>query len=269
MMKRFLKRMNRGVALGILLAVAFSIYVVADTIGFRNDKPTLKTRAEEIVTAMAQAVITPENERNLEAPTRETADAAIGRIETVLHDHMIFATEADNDYSMFYYGSTRDEILKEIKNTLTDSEYIGSPNHGGYLTDCKMTRSHLEHFSKCGVDMAQVTGNVEVEYSYVGNPYLLLFDNPMLISDIAGVSGASQLEMAKNPNQQKATVDWYFTFTLKKVDGDWKINYIESNGWGTGLGSMSFVEDEGITDQQTIAVTPEQTTAATDTEGGE
>jgi hypothetical protein len=79
-MKKFLRKVNRGLVLGGVLIIGTTIYIIADLKNFEKEKPVVEQTITEYAQAVAKFNITPEKNReynitlNKEDSQKLTAD---------------------------------------------------------------------------------------------------------------------------------------------------------------------------------------------------
>ncbi len=218
-MKRFLKRMNRGLVLGAILLIALIIYIVADTRSFSKAKPELKDLADTFVCELMDAGVTPEAYRTLDAAC--CSDACVNEIKAnmqeVINKHMTPADSAADNTSMYgyYYGKNQAELL--------DIHCDTAPQYYGYVTEVNVDlRSGKPDISKSGVDLAKVLVQYDFDAEYVGNPY---FHLPAL--DVPLRNSYANESHKYTDEVMKASGYVYLELTMKKTDGTWRIAYVD------------------------------------------
>lgn len=218
-MKRFLKRMNRGLVLGAILLIALIIYIVADTRSFSKAKPELKELADTFVSEFMNASVTPEAYRTLDAAS--CSEGCITEIKnnllTVINEHMTPADSVMYSTSMYsyYYGKNQTELL--------DISYEAAPQYYGYITKIAVnTHGSKPEISKSGVDLAKVLVQYDFEAEYVGNPYFHLPTLDVPLNHAYANEGQKYTDEVL-----KADGYIYLELTMKKTDGTWRIAYVD------------------------------------------
>lgn len=234
-MQKFLKRVNRGLVLLILMLVVFVIYVIADTTSFKKNKPELKSIVDAYVTEIAANAVTPEQYRKDSKTTlpKEAMDSLNDASQKLIDKYWKSAPE--NDFS-YLYGFSKDEVASEWKhqptsdiNWHTDNGYV--TKWAPYLNDSSVS------IKKSGSNVATVTLSYNIVISYVGNPLVLFPTGAFDAANMGGyyyvVDGSGNMNSNVSDTETTVSLDTDLSFTLSKEDGEWKIIYADYHGWSS------------------------------------
>ncbi len=230
-MKKYLKRVNRGIVLFILMIIVFIIYVIADTISFRDNKPVVKSVLDNFMTELAVCNVAPEAAQSADSAVRAGAEEAwTKQVEDLTNKYFCYA--GNKESAFFYYGTAKSEWLRNAKNMVSDC--CGTKQQGYVLNcDCKMDEKSLK-ISKSGVNIASVEVTYRYTVAYAGNPSILIpggYD--MRMHHLLNWYSEDQEATFDRNVQNTAVVDVFTSYMMKKVDGEWKIMYSDYRGWKT------------------------------------
>ena len=210
--------MNRGVVLGAILMIALIIYIVADTRSFSNAKPELKAYADSFVSDYVSAGVTPEAYRTVDATScsKECTDKIRENLQKVVNEYMTPMESANTD-SMYgyYYGVNASELIEQIGIAADASNF-------GYVSKISAVPQKDTTIKKSGVDLAQVIISYDLTVEYAGNPYVQL---PALSTSINYYDPQNAPEFSDETARAKGEIE--LELTLKKMDGQWRIAYVD------------------------------------------
>ena len=88
-MKKFLRKVNRGLVLGGVLIIGTTIYIIADLKNFEKEKPAVEQRVTEYTQAVAKFNITPDKYReyNISLSKEDSQKTAAGPAGGSAGDH--------------------------------------------------------------------------------------------------------------------------------------------------------------------------------------
>ncbi len=214
-MKKFLRNMNRGIALLIVLAIGFAGYVVYDTVSFKKEKPQIEKLMESYFGELNQMSLLPEEYRTAgKLPTQEVINQKRTENRAVI-DKYFTTKEVRNGWM------DKGEILRELDAML---EKMKSGND--FVTGVEIGFKDVESIKKIAPNTAVVNVNYFYTYRAVGN------------CDVFTGNGFSHTEwMVNNPaelsdgklREYKAT-QCSTDFTLYKTSDGWKIAKLSGSG---------------------------------------
>lgn len=242
--RKFFKRINRGIVLGIIVILGFVIYVVADTSAFKKNKPNLEQAAENYFEAVSNVAVTPESDRDTKKNdmTEEGKKRLSEEFDKMLDDYW---TDSSTDVVSQYYYIDMDSMKSSIDYLLNNDSEIDKAS--GYVTDWVYKLSNIK-VVKAGPDVAVVSYDFDVTAKIVGH-------NPLVICS-SEATGASQMSFTYD-NTGKAVTEEYesdvnklksYNITgnesmkLKKVDGEWKICGISRNNFNSNISDAEGAE---------------------------
>ncbi len=188
-MKKFLKRMNRGLLLGGAILVVLIIYIIVDYSNFSSERAVIKEQLEDYVDEFYE--LTVKNDLNT--------------LEDYIND-----TWTGTVVTNYTYNMKKDEILDSLSSFLPSS---GKSDTTILSADSNISKISI---SKCGPNMAMAKLECSATITYKGagnvpNP----FDYMMQYSYSDENNSDIVYEMLLSGDA---------TVYLKKEDGSWKIS---------------------------------------------
>lgn len=210
-MKHRLKRLNRGILLGVLVLLAFAIYITADNALFKSkEKDEIEKVISGFVNESAQACVYTGSATDRDSILKfyeEQAEPGCKEALNKYWDHSE-ALEKYNENSIFgEYFTTKDDIVQEmspLKDFLDNSYDTSSAMPYFSKIDCTTT---VESLKRNG---SGATAIVTVRYDAMGSGVPIL----------AGPIGVDYVEAGTG--SQVSTSESY-RIELYKQDGEWKI----------------------------------------------
>lgn len=193
-----LRKINRGLVLGFLIAACTATYVVVDNSSFKKEsKPEIEKVTQSFIEDLAQANVG--NSKEVQQQTRK-----------VLDDYF---TDYKNNYD---YSFKKSDFMSE----LDDKNF--EPEKNDAVVSKVKTNIRKADVSKCGTDGA----NVQIKY----DTYVEFSGKEFNFEDLMG---ATHIDVARdNENADKESYKnkhYSSSYTsegsiyVKKVDGEWKI----------------------------------------------
>ncbi len=210
-MKHRLKRLNRGIVLGILVVIAFVIYLAVDNAVFKSkEKDEIESVISGFVSDAAQACVYTGSAKDKESILTFYERQAEAGCKDALNKYWEHsdALEKYNEASLFgEYYTTKDDIEQEMTPLRDYMDYgDNTPAVMPYYSaiDCTTT---IESIKRNG---AGATAIITVRYDATGSGV------PILVSPI----GVNYIEAGSG--SQVSTSESY-RIELYKQDGQWKI----------------------------------------------
>lgn len=233
--KKFLRRMNRGVLLGGIIVVGLVIYIVVDTVNFKKDIPMFEQFIEDYYADISEIAVTPKENQSVK-------DLGITEKELtrVKEEYRSFIDENWTNYSNdLYYYTTKEDVIGNVDNfNGIQTKYLE-----GYVTDWNYRLSRIK-VNKLGPNIVSITYVDDVTVDFTGNPLIMNVDG-LATPTFMGFVGNHD-ELKGKVNMEKATSSSERTIKLKKVDGKWKI-YGSENFYG-GYNFEVVGGDENVND---------------------
>lgn len=210
-MKQRLKRLNRGIVLGVLVMLAFAIYITVDNAMFKSkEKDEIEKVISGFVNDAAQACVYTGSATDKDSILNfydKQADPGCKDALNKYWDHSE-ALEKYNEASLFgEYYTTKDDIVQEMTplRDYMDNGYA-TPSVMSYFSkiDCTTT---IESLKRNG---AGATAIITVRYDATGSGV------PILVCPV----GVDYIEAGSG--SQVSTSESY-RIELYKQDGEWKI----------------------------------------------
>ena len=222
-MKNFLKKMNRGVALAIVLIIGLMAFFVVDAVTFSQEEDAIKEFLVEYLEECAQVNLLSVEYRNFEAEIPDSViDAKTKEIEDFVEKYY---TEYKRVNSSYYY-STKSSILNNTNYMFTNNRELNQ-----YVEELEYSLVNISSIQKQATNAVRVSFNVNIKMRAA---YDASFLN---ISRIEWGLWNYFREYGNSHETDKiyeAYQEEQFTITLFKVNGKWKIAEADSNYYGGG-----------------------------------
>ncbi|HHX57578.1 MAG TPA: hypothetical protein GX710_06125, partial [Clostridiales bacterium] len=110
--KKFLRRMNRGVLLGGIIVVGLVIYIVVDTVNFKKDIPMFEQFIEDYYADISEIAVTPEENQSV-----KDLDITEKELARAKEEYSSFIDENWTNYSNdLYYYTTKEDVIGNVDN---------------------------------------------------------------------------------------------------------------------------------------------------------
>lgn len=196
-----LRKINRGIALGCVIAVATVGYIVYDNVQFSKNKEDITSAVEDYLNQLADARCSIKDQQELSEAYKK-----------IINERWVNGSTLINELS---YIPTKAEILAEFKNAIEDYEPTG------YFTDYNLNITDIS-IKKYGTNGAIANLEYEVACEFYGTPLemdswgLTTADNENY--DNYGTCNTDP-SILYHQNRTYESEDYY----LKLIDGEWKI----------------------------------------------
>lgn len=224
--KKFIKRVNRGLFLGILLIVGLVSYVVADSIEFKRNKPEMKQFLEQYYQDIDSCISTDD------IKGQKAVNDLISKYDTLINNYWV-----QTEPNIYNYFSSKSAVIDLAKSYEEGNSDIGQIKEWNYsLSQVKVT--------KTGPGTADIKYNYSVMTEFTGKAVLTPASSGLRRTDeMTGYGGyetdynidgnadeETKTENMGNKNSAKMiyNMSGSETLKLKKVNGEWKI-YGSSN----------------------------------------
>jgi len=213
-----LKRVNRGIVLGLILIIVMTGYVIMGNIRFQKEKPLIKETIENYISDFDKLNITPEEFRssgkNVYADFK--ADYA-ERLKAVADRYWVTDTS-------YHHSDGWSVSKKQLCNMLSSSDNY----KGNYTTEYESSVSGFIILRD-----SEYTASVTCKVSSVYKGILASADNmaksryysDMLFLYSPQGNRIYQYDAHVSEDTITASDDFYLTFTLKRTNDGWKILY--------------------------------------------
>lgn len=156
--KKFLRKINRGVVLFIVLLIGFIIFVTAQTIGFRREKTVIKELCNEYCKALCEMSITPSDSYKKADTLSDSQNAAIAN---KIDDFAKFWAVTDTIDNIDYYTNVS-EMKTAVKSALEENYKANA-----FISDmiCKIDDDSF-YITQVADDLAHVSFDCEYTVSH-------------------------------------------------------------------------------------------------------
>ena len=216
-----LRNINRGLALGLVVAVGTTAYVIVDNSNFKNkSKPEIETISKKLVEDVAQS--------------------NVGSYQTAKENW----NKIIEDYFM-EYSNSGDYYLKK-------SDFKHSLDDGAEMLDGEITKSAIKfnklEVTKCGTEGANVEVDYDTYFEFTGTNIdfldLSMLENLDLASYDSEESEAKNREEIKKKNEGKTFSTSYNmkgNIYMLKEDGKWKVAGVDV--WPPNSGASENIKE--------------------------
>lgn len=214
-MKKFLRKVNRGLVLGGVLIIGTTIYIIADLKNFEKEKPAVEQRVTEYTQAVAKFNITPDKYREYNISlSKEDSQKTAADWQAILDEYWLYTKVPTDDIYYFYDNKS---YLEESVN------YYIENKQRGYVTDISIDLTDCK-IKKDGPDAAVMKCIANIYYVGLENSGIFTpggYNNHYTYFD-----NDSPIE----PKLMQTTFSEEITFFLEKKADDWKITKSETYG---------------------------------------
>jgi len=212
-MKKIWKKMNRGVALAIILLVGLIIFFIIDNAVFAQEKPMLNEWLEEFLEETAKVNLLPEQYR---VPGAEIPDDVI---EAKTKEAKDFVDKYFTEYKSQYVSNSR----KQQIIWLTDVMHEENRRMGNVIEDISFSLVNISGIQKQATNAVRISFTVNMIISASPSIRFLNLTQP--------VRGFSYTHNSFTDEEiQNMSSEFSMNITLFKINGEWKI--AESQQWG-------------------------------------
>ena len=216
-----LRNINRGLALGLVVAVGTTAYVIVDNSNFKNkSKPEIETISKKLVEDVAQS--------------------NVGSYQTAKENW----NKIIEDYFM-EYSNSGDYYLKK-------SDFKRFLDDGAEMLDGEITKSAIKfnklEVTKCGTEGANVEVDYDTYFEFTGTNIdfldLSMLENLDLASYDSEESEAKNREEIKKKNEGKTFSTSYNmkgNIYMLKEDGKWKVAGVDV--WPPNSGASENIKE--------------------------
>lgn len=194
-MKRFLRKMNRGLILAALILVGVVIFVTVDNASFKRSKPVIQKQVEAYLEEVKRV--------NLE-PAEEKVDQAKELLEE-------YWCDGSNGMNMSYGQMSKEEGIAYLKRV---KEQGGDRNQVVDYTDMIRSVDIVKNGPGCAKAVVAYEASISFEKEQGDEGY-----------PIYGLQGDGfYLSEVKKEDDKHLNVSYTLSFLLYEKDGQWKIS---------------------------------------------
>lgn len=222
-MKKFLRRMNRGIALAIVLTIGLITFLVADNIGFSKQRVKIENITMEAISAFSGMNVLPEQYQSANIKlTDNIKNEKIASNKQIIEKYFTKDSQQSNNR----YYTTIDSVI----NTYTDS-IKNLDNSVGFVTKETAEIARFISIKKLSYDYAKVSFEVNYIAEYYGAPNISFLESPLFDyyqyskDDFYGSEKTEQIDITEHIRiSGKFNVD----MIVSEDNGIWKIVSIPS-----------------------------------------
>ena len=221
--KKFMKKLNRGLALALVLVIGLAIYIAVDETRFKKEKPQIVQTLNAYMADLGKVMNTPEEYQKLgEKMPEEALKQQEKELEEVLNRYWISTGSRGENY---YYSETYLQEWLQIVNALLEQTSYGN----GYLSSWNCRIEGSPQIYKNGSDSATVQLDYTLIAEYTGKVNVPGPDSYASLSVELETDGSSQQEQENQA--MRLTVTGSLGFELERSDNTWRIKSTTGNGY--------------------------------------
>ena len=221
---KFLKNMNRGIALLIIAAIGFGCYVAYDYASFKKEKPEIEALLKEYTQKTADFVLLPEDKRDFKNVSAEAVKAKIGENNKVIDSYWTINTEKN-------YYTDKEDIKSDFEEVLRSAAAVQTESNGLFLK-AEVLVDEVENVRKTSPNTAEASITYMVSYEYVGNPF----------SCVNWLEPINDQPVADSRVRSCKYTDVTTAYGLTKTTDGWKISWASS--WGHTKSTPEIIGEE-------------------------
>lgn len=218
-MKRFIKRMNRGIVLAVILVVVMTVYIIVDLNHFKSEKPDIEKVVTDFVSGLDEFSQAPEEYRFNSATYEGSAKDDFVKSYNSYIDKF-WATDDEEDINSYNWAQRKSDMKSAVY------DYIDSLRNFN-PTKCSYEMNGCESISKDGPNRAKVTGTFYVNVEGTSDSVYIAPDGTESFIWDDGTGNYKNKLMGIN-------TEMYIELVLKRTSDGWKIVSVESYGWSGG-----------------------------------
>lgn len=204
-LKKFLRRVNRGLLLGGIVLAGFVVFVITDTISFKKNKPVIEDEIKSYVSMLEDVGV---NKGSDQTSYKEGIDSLINN----------YWTFSDEKSDLFYYSLNQNEFKNILELNMNDSDL------NAYVSKWTAKVNNID-ISKAGPGYAMVSFDCQIVAEFSGNACIV---NPCYAMTVNNYVYYGE----KVPTGlSRISIDGYYKMLMTQKDGKWKICMAESYGW--------------------------------------
>lgn len=206
-LKKFLRRVNRGLLLGGIVLAGFVVFVITDTISFKKNKPVIEDEIKSYVSMLEDVGV---NKGSDQTSYKEGIDSLINN----------YWTFSDEKSDLFYYSLNQNEFKNILELNMNDSDL------NAYVSKWTAKVNNID-ISKAGPGYALVEFDCQIVAEFSGNACLVSPCDAMTIENYVYYGENVPTGLSR------ISIDGTYKATMTQKDGKWKICLVESYGWNS------------------------------------
>lgn len=221
-MKKFLKRVNRGLLLGGIVLAGFVIFVITDTISFKKNKPVIEDEIRSYISMLEGVGV---NKGSDQTSYKEG-------INGLINNYWTFSNEKPN---LFYYSLNQNEFKNCLEVGMNESD------SNAYVS--KYTAKIGEvNISKVGPKYALASFDCQIVAEFSGNACIVSPCDAMPVNNYVYYGE----EIPKGLS--RISIDGVYNVLMTEKDGKWKLCLAEKYGWSNS--QITAVDDQEGGDEE-------------------
>lgn len=224
---KFLKNINRGIVLLLIIGIGFAVYVTYDYVLFA-DRSEIEALVKEYTQKTAAMTLLPEEERNYQNVSESAVQKKLAENQQILDQYWTPVQ------TITYYPHKKSE--ENVLEYALEKAIESDPEQNGIVLDAEFVIGQVKDIRKTSPKTAEATVTYHITYRFQGNPSLYPID--MYWSNDPW-SDEPQVKDDK-VRVYKDTVN--VTYGLLETQDGWKLSW-RTNNYGSA-GSSLRVEGE-------------------------
>lgn len=220
--KTILRKMNRGLLLGLVILIGLIIYISIDESNFKKEKPQIIQSLMQYAEDMQKVSITPTDYQKLDAKIpADVQQNQIKQMHDIINQYWTQSQAKGNNYSLSKSSYTY-ELEQMIKNNADGK---------GYIEKWSVKLEDGMNIAKSGPDAATVTARYTTVLEYAGLPEYICYFHVMSVDNIYNGGSAD----SKDANLKRLTITGEVTVEMLRINGEWKI--VTAQDWASASNS--------------------------------
>lgn len=219
-MKHFFRRVNRGIALGVVLLIGLAVFIWQDEATFQKETPAIEHTVTSYLDAMSKINTFEPNLQKIGATmTKEQQTAKQQEIKKIIDQYW---TESN-----VRNGMPKSMLLEQVNQMVTKNS-----NGKGYIQKFTVRLNGTPTIKKTGPGSASADVRYDVVMEYAGTPMYLLGEYADITSHLSGKEPSSDAKV--DETRKRYTVNVQADAELEKIDGTWKLVTMNGGYGGSG-----------------------------------
>lgn len=220
-MKRFLKKANRGIILGILLLVGTAVYIIIDLQQFKSERPEIESVLSDFVENIDEFSSVPAeyrfNDRTYEGQVK---DDFVKKYNQFIDKYW---TASDDNVNIYSWSMKKPDMKSSVNDFISGLQ-DRTP------VSCDFSLKTINSVNKDGPNRAVVEATVKADVQGTPDCVFLSPHGPtQYIWDDSEMTSSFDINASDNVYATEVEID--IVFQLKRTSEGWKITSSEDNGW--------------------------------------
>ncbi len=160
---KFLKNINRGIVLLLIIGIGFAVYVTYDYVLFA-DRPEIEALVKEYTQKTAAMTLLPEEERSYQNVSESAVRKKLAENQQILDQYWTPV----QTITYYPYKESEEDAFEYAFEKAMESD----PEQNGIVLDAEFVIRQVKDIRKTSPKTAEVTVTYHITYRFQGNPSL-------------------------------------------------------------------------------------------------